>query len=243
MLAGMGFLIPALVVSVAAFVSGLAGFGFGLMAMGILPWFVGMRSASVLVSLFSFFNLGAALIPLRRHVRAANLVPLLAGVIVGVPLGVNLLVSLDEVLLKRCLGAAILLYLGVDILVLSRLKASLPRWSGVLAGIVGGALGGAFSTAGPPGVIYITCLRLGKEETKATILTYLLATTVYKLPFLLAGGLVTRDVLIRFAAWLIPAALSTLAGILLFRKITTGAFAVALRILLGVSAVMLLAFP
>ena len=236
-------LLPALAVSAASFVTGLAGFGFGLLAMGVLPWFVGMQSASVLVTLFSFGNLGGALFPLRRHLRAATLVPLLAGVAVGVPLGVLLLVSLDEVTLKRALSIAILLYLVTDVLLLSRLTFRLPRWSGVVAGLIGGALGGAFSTAGPPGVVYITAQRLSKEETKATILAYLLATTTYKLPFLIAGGLVTRGVLIRFAAWLVPAVLATLAGVRLFARLSPLAFGLAVRILLGASAVVLLVAP
>jgi uncharacterized protein len=236
-------LFPALALSAGAFVTALAGFGFGLVAMSVLPWFVGMRSASVLVTLFSFVNLTASLYPLRRHVRAATLLPLLAGLAVGVPLGVFLLVSLDEVLLKRLLGAAIILYLGVDILVLSRLTVRLPRWAGVVAGVVGGALGGAFSTAGPPGVVYINCMRLDKEETKATILCYLLATTTYKLPFLIAGGLVTGELLLRSAIWLAPVALATLAGVRLFARMSTAAFGTALRVLLAASAVVLIAFP
>jgi hypothetical protein len=162
---------------------------------------------------------------------------------VGVPLGVYFLASLDETVLKRALGAAIGLYLAADLLVLGRLTFRMPPAAGVLAGLLGGALGGAFSTGGPPGLIYVTSQRWDKERTKATVLAYLLSMTVYKLPYLIAGGLLTRGVMVRFALWIVPVAAAGYAGIRLFGRLSTPTFGLMLRILLAASAILLIVAP
>jgi len=96
----------------AAFAVGLTGYGFGLIAMGILPYVVTVTDANGLVAVLGLVVTLTSLVPRIRQVRLRVLLPLLVGALAGVPLGVLVLVRLDERLLRALLGAVILVALA-----------------------------------------------------------------------------------------------------------------------------------
>jgi len=105
-------LVIAFALLAAAFAIGLTGYGFGLVAMGILPYAMTVADSNALVAVLGLVVILIAFVPRVREVRVRILLPLLIGALAGVPLGVFVLVRLDERLLRVLLGAAILLALA-----------------------------------------------------------------------------------------------------------------------------------
>ena len=222
-------LLPA-AVFLAAFVSGLAGFGLGLVAMAILPYLLSVKVVTPITTLYAPLVFLAAFIPVRKHLEKKILVLVLVGAAAGVPLGVWGLATLPENLIKRVLGAVILLASTYE-LIWGRNKVGgiKPVW-GLPIGLFAGTLTGAFSTGGPPVMIYMTAQSDSRFAIKATATAYFISSSLYKVPFLWIHGLLTPEVL-RLTLLLAPAAAVGVAlGMLLFRRISNLVFR---RIVLG----------
>ena len=143
------------VVALAGAVQGAVGFGFGLVAVGVLGSFLPIKQASVMLV---FASLGINLfifIRLRHHFSLDRMRWMLAGAVVGVPLGVWALVKADEVLLRRVLGVVLLLTVLQRFIPGIKAKRWHPFWAGAPCGLASGALSGAFATGGPPAVAYV----------------------------------------------------------------------------------------
>lgn len=226
-------------VLLAGFVSGLAGFGFGLVLMGILPYLLSIRVIAPLATLYIPLVFLATFIPVRKHLDWKVLLPVLVGAAVGVPLGVWGLASFPEVLIKRVLGVAILAICAYELLLGKRQVARLrPAW-GLPIGLFTGSLTGAFATGGPPVMIYLTARSESRFAIKAAASAYFIVASLYKVPFLWIHRLLTWEV-IRLALFLAPAAAAGVAaGMLLFRKVSNEIFRIVVLCLLSVSGLML----
>jgi uncharacterized protein len=223
----------------ASFVAGVAGFGFGLVSMGILPLLISVKVANPLATFFAMAIVLFLAIPLRRHVDLKGLAPLLVGAAVGIPIGVWGLAVLDEGLMTRILGVTILLYVAYDFFGRNRPRRELPRWVGYPAGLLSGMFGGAFSASGPPAVMYVSSMYDDKFGFKANITTYFVLLTLYKIPFLVAGGLVTAEVGRYLLLLLGPAVVGTIAGRLLFGKVSNLTFHRAVLTILTVTGTVM----
>lgn len=233
-------LAPLLIFGAASLVTGLAGFGIGMMTMGILPYFIGFRTANVMITIVSLVMLAVVLWPIRKHLRVREMLPVLLGLALGIPFGVFLLARVDESVMKRVLGGFILAYVGYEIFLRKRVAFDVPRRLGYLLGFVGGAFGGAFSTGAPPAVAYINSRRWDKNTCKANIALYLIVLGCYKVPFLFAGRLVSVGELPRILLFLVPGLIGSLGGMYLFSRISTRAFRVVVYVLLAASSLLLL---
>lgn len=134
----------------AGFVTGLAGFGTGLIALGFWLYVVDPIVAVALVVINSVVAQVQSLYTVRRAFSWSRVWPFLLGGIVGVPLGVSILRSIDPKTLKIYLGLLLIAYTGVA-LGLRRLPTIL--WGGKIAdtvvGFGGGILGGIAGLSGP----------------------------------------------------------------------------------------------
>ena len=119
----------------ASFISGLSGFGFGLIAMALLPLLIGIKLANAFVSFCGLVIFAALTIPLRKHIAWRTLLPLLAGTALGVPIGVYGLVNLPESLLLKILAGFILSYVVFALLTHNREHIHMDRRWGYLAGL------------------------------------------------------------------------------------------------------------
>lgn len=224
----------------AAFVMSLAGFGYGLVSMGLYPFLVSIVDANVLASLLALPVIILNLTPLVRHLRWKLLLPIILGTAAGTPLGVWGLIRLPERILLFGLGAVILVAL---VLTEVRKKAAdraphVPAALGV--GLVGGAFGGAYSVSGPPVTLYLTSLLDDKREIKAHLLGYFLVQILYRLIFLAIGGAVSVDHIKTAVFLVVPLALGISAGMFLFWKIPSSKVRRITQAILAVSGIMLM---
>ena len=180
-------LLATAVLTLAGFVQGLTGFGFGMTAMSLLPLVLGLVEAQAVVTLTSTAACLLMAAVTLREVPWSNLPRLAIGVIAGVPLGFALLESLPRTMITRVLGLMICLMVLFEFFVTRRGSLRWPRWLEPIVGIVSGALTGAFNIGGPPLVAYIYSQPWSKEKHVAGL------TAVF-----LCGGLVRVMLLLRY---------------------------------------------
>lgn len=202
----------------AAFAQGVTGFGSALVAMPLLSLVLGVPEAAALVALLSLAVNVALLLPARRTLPWRRIASLLAGSLVGVPLGVFLLAGADPRLARGLLGVA-LVVTSVAMLRVRELRVGPGSGPGLAAGALAGVLGGAFNANGPVAVLYAAARRWGKEETHAALQLYFLASGVWVAALHGAAGITNRRVLLAAAAALPSLALGSCAGWAAHRRI------------------------
>src|SRR3954463_10919177 len=75
----------------AAFVTGLAGFAFAIVAAAVWLHFLPPTQATALIVAYGLIVQGVSVWSLRRAIQWRRLLPFLIGGVIGVPLGVELL--------------------------------------------------------------------------------------------------------------------------------------------------------
>jgi uncharacterized membrane protein YfcA len=155
------------VVLVAAVVTTLAGFGFSLMAVPLLASLAGPRDAVALASVLSFVSSAALLARLHRRVVWPVAGRQLGGAVVAMPLGLLVLLRVDE----RILLGAIALAVGLAALALQR-GLQLERGgvgADLGAGLLSGLLNTSVGTSGPPLVFVNQARGLEPDAFRATL--------------------------------------------------------------------------
>ena len=77
----------------AAFVTGLAGFAFGIVAAAVWLHFLPPAQAAVLIVVFGLIVQGVSVWKLRKALNWRRLMPFLIGGAIGVPIGAELLIK------------------------------------------------------------------------------------------------------------------------------------------------------
>ncbi len=247
----------------AAFAIGLTGYGFGLVAMGFLPYVFSVAEANAIVVPLGWLITVTALVPLRRHVDLRMLWPLALGALAGVPLGVVYLVRLDERVLRASLGAIILIALAASLYVARREtreaagkndhrgagdttsdsktnRSAAGRLLAIGVGVVSGSFGGAFSVSGPPVVVYINEVRREKTAIKANLLAYFAFLITTRIPYLVAADVLTPGILLTAAMMLPSVALGLWLGTLLHSRLPSSMVRYFIQGLLAFSAALLI---
>ncbi|MBL9215679.1 MAG: sulfite exporter TauE/SafE family protein [Opitutaceae bacterium] len=146
-----------LVVAVGSATQAITGFGFGLVALGLLGWWMELREASVLLAPAGLAMNALIFLRLRRHFTWTGLGPLAVAGLVAVPLGGLVLLHVSLRWLELALAAVMFASAAQG---LRRRRDDAPRtWhpvtAGVPCGFVGGLLTGAYGIGGPPVVSYL----------------------------------------------------------------------------------------
>lgn len=224
----------------AAFVMSLTGFGYGLVSMGAYANVMSVADANLLATVLSIIVIVVNLAPLRRSVRWRLLLPIFAAAAVGIPIGVYVLVLIDERILKIALGVVILAVVGVNQLSVGSevRKPNIP--AAAAAGLVSGAMGGAFAIGGLPMTLYLSGVLQDKRELKANQLLYLLVTMSARVPLLVAGSGVSRDLVITGGVLLVPVAIGIAGGIWAYSRMSSVWVRRVVQMLLAISAILLI---
>ncbi len=200
------------VLSLAGFVQGLTGFGFGMVAMAMLPALLGMQDAQAIVTVAGFTATLTRTALTLGDVQWTSVGRLWIGSLVGVPLGFALLTSAPQDLVMRGLGLALCAMVMFEICFARRRGIRLPPWSAWGIGLTSGALSGAFNVGGPPLVAYIYDRPWTKEQQVATLNGIFIGTGLVRLGMLLFHEHLNSTTLAS-AAWAIgPMAIALLCG-------------------------------
>ena len=176
----------------AAIVRGYSGFGFSLLSITALSLIY--APAHVIPAIF-LLEVAASLhlLPsIWRHVHWRSLLPLMAGALLGTPLGVYALANFPQApmtlaLALFVLAATFLLWKGFSLKAMPTAPATLA------VGTATGLANGAFGMGGPPVVLFYFASPAGNAAGRASLIAYFLFTDVVGLGFLSREGLVTRE--------------------------------------------------
>jgi len=132
------------------FVSGLAGFGTGITAMGIWLYALSPSVAASLVVVCSVVSAAQTLPTIWHAIDVKRVLPFIGPGLIGVPIGTVLLSYIDARAFKIGMGGFLLIYSTYMIFRRSQLKS---KWGGRFAdgaiGFGGGLLGGLAGLSGP----------------------------------------------------------------------------------------------
>ena len=219
------------------FVSGLAGFGTALFALGFFLQVMEPEQAVAIVVVISVAGGFQGIWEVREAVRGnpRRLARFLLPSLVGIPLGVTVLHLIDARTLKLVIGGFLILYGGYF-----SLRRSLPNLShptpriDMGVGFAGGVLGGAAALSGALPTMWCALRGWTKQETRAVLQPYNVAVLLLTALLLAAKGAYTSDVLLGIAVAL-PVSLSFFQlGLRVFRRLPDATFR---RLLIGLSFV------
>jgi uncharacterized protein len=229
--------LTALVVFFATVVHGIAGFGTGQIAMGILPFFREPGPASIIVSLLVFVTNVRVFWASREAFNFRDWIIPVIGLAVGLPIGVYLFGTLDQAGMRVAIGVVMLI--GTIIIALTRQVQAISDWirstgyqpgpiSGIIAGFLSGVTGGAVSIPGPPMIIYGAFLvetdYWKPEQMKAIFTAFFATNLLYRLGLLLFTGDVTGELALE-ALIVAPALfLGSWLGLKLFERLPKETF-------------------
>jgi len=215
----------------AAFVAGLAGFAFGIVAAAGWLHFLSPAQAAALIVAFGLIVQGMAVWKLRQALRWRRLLPFLIGGAIGVPLGGEILRWTAPASLRMAIGAILVLF-SLYSLVRPKLPSAAsagPTADGAI-GIANGVIGGATGLAGIVAVIWCSLRGWPPAEQRAVFQPAGVAVFLMTGLWLGSTGMIGADTLRLFLIGLPFLALGTWAGLRCFGHLDEAAFR---RVVLG----------
>ncbi len=234
-LATTGFAV--LCIFLAAIVRGYSGFGFSLLAITALS--LVLPPAEIVPSIF-MLEVAASLhlLPgIWKDVHWRSISLLLAGCLAGTPFGVWLLAHVAAPPMLLALGIFVL----VSAAVLARgfaLKTMPGRGVSFAIGAISGLFNGAFSTGGPPVIIFYFASPAGAVVGRASLIAYFLGTDMIALPLLAREGLITWEASFRALIFLPALLLGVWLGARSFKGADPAVFRKYVLLILATLAVL-----
>lgn len=179
----------------AGFVNGLAGFGTGLVALGLWLHVMDPLLAAPLVAVSSVIAQLLSLTAVRHALELRRLWPFLLGGVLGVPLGVLALDRIEVEAFRTAMGIFLVVY-AVSVLAARRVPP--VEWGGRPAdgavGVAGGILGGAAGLSGVLPTIWCGLRGWSKAEQRAVFQPFNLVILSWALVSQAAQGFLTEEV-------------------------------------------------
>src|SRR5580704_10499402 len=204
------------IIFIATLIRSAFGFGEALVAVPLLAFCIPLEVAAPLAVLVSITIAGIVVVQDWKHIHLHSTGWLVFSTLFGIPLGLLLLTSSHQRIVKGALGIIIL---GFSIYSLSgrapfELKRDNRAWL-LVCGFCAGVLGGAYGMNGPPLVIYGAMRRWSAQHFRATLQGYFLPASIIGMGGYSLAGLWTRTVT-RYYLLSLPL---TLLGVFLGRAI------------------------
>ena len=185
------------------FVSGLAGFGTALMALGLWLYVLPPTVAVSLVLICSVVGQTATLPSMWRSFDLSLVWPFVIGGLLGVPIGTMLIAHADPRVFKRTIGVFLLVF-PLALYFSAPMALTIGgRFADAVVGFAGGILGGLAGLSGPLPILWASVRGWGKDERRGIFQTFNWTVLFVALCLQIAGGRVGSDVL-WFAALALP---------------------------------------
>jgi uncharacterized membrane protein YfcA len=224
----------------AALVTGVAGFAFGLVASAVWLHVLTPLQAATLIIFYGLVVQGYAVWKLRHALNVALLWPFLLGGAVGVPVGASILGLASAAHMRVGIGAVLIVYA-----VYSLLRPQLPpaRSANALAdgaiGFLNGVLGGMTGLAGIIVIIWCGLRGWPKDVQRSVFQPFAVFVFLISAAWLGARGEISLDTLKLFGIGLPLLLLGTWLGLKLYGRLDEAAFRKIVLALLLVSGVVL----
>lgn len=214
----MTLFLACIIIFISAVVQGATSFGFSLLALPLLGLLYPLKVVvPTLVALSLLLN-SIILIKLRVKPHIKELLILGVFAILTIPIGVKLLLVMDESALKIIVS---LLLIIVSILMLKGIKIQLKnkKLSYAIAGIFSGILNGAVSLSGPPIVILLANEGKDKNSFRSSLTFLFILLNIYTIMLYIYNGLFLDPALYKMTLLIPFMIIGSVFGIYLGNKI------------------------
>ena len=183
------------VVFFATLIRSTFGFGEALIAVPLLALILPVGIAAPVAVLLSITIAAVVVVQDWRKIHVRSTGWLLAPTLVGIPLGIALLTSSHQRLVKAVLAVVIIAFSGYFLTGkrLPELRRDSRPWL-LGCGFFAGVLGGAYGMNGPPLVIYGAMRRWSPQHFRATLQGYFLPASIVAMAGYWMAGLWTPAV-------------------------------------------------
>ena len=226
------------VLFLATFIRSALGFGEALVAVPLLALTLPVQVAAPLAVLVSITVAVVVVIQDWRNVHVGSAGWLVLSTLFGIPLGLLLLKTVPESIVKSILGVFIIAF------ALYSLAGHKPELHSdrlaPLFGFIAGILGGAYGMNGPPLVVYGVLRRWQPAQFRATLQGYFLIASMVGMAGYAVTGLWTRTVTRYFLLSLPLALIAIFLGHAVHRRLSGARFLIAVNVGLALIGVLLL---
>ena len=224
----------------ASFVTGLAGFAFGLVAAAIWLYALTPVQTTTLIVAYGLLVQGYAVWKLRHSVNVSRLMPLIIGSAIGVPFGILLLRWVPPAALRATIGLLLIVFSLYNLA-----RPALPitkeasRLADASAGLINGLVGSSTGLAGIVIVIWSNLRGWPRDEQRAAFQPTGVVTFLITLIGLGGIGAINTENAELFVIGLPALAVGTWAGWKLYGKFDERKFRIAVLVLLLLSGAAL----
>jgi uncharacterized protein len=225
---------------VAAFVTGLTGFAFGMVAAAIWLHALTPIQATVSIAAYALLVQGYAVWKLRRALIMSRLTPFIIGSAIGVPAGIAVLRWTSPADLRITVGVLLILF---SLYNLARPKLPEVKQAGALldggVGVLNGVLGGSTGLAGILVMIWSSLRGWPRDEQRAVFQPTGVATFLMIIIWMGGTRTITTDTLRLFVIGLPALIAGSWLGWKLYGRLDEATFRKIVLGLLLASGVML----
>ena len=168
-----------MIIFISTLIRSAFGFGEALVAVPLLAFCIPLEVAAPLVVLVSITIAGIVVVQdwKKIHLRSAGW--LVLSTLLGIPLGLLLLTSSHQRVVKGALGVILIAFSVYSLIGRTALELKRDSRGRLLAcGFCAGVLGGAYGMNGPPLVIYGAMRRWSAQHFRATLQGYFLPASI-----------------------------------------------------------------
>jgi uncharacterized membrane protein YfcA len=224
----------------AAFVTGLAGFAFGMVAAAIWLHALTPVQAIALIVAYALLVQGYAVWKLKQALNVGRLIPFIAGSAVGIPVGVIILKWASPSDLRIAVGLLLILFSLYNLI---RPKLPQAKQAGSLldaiVGVFNGLLAGSTGLGGILPTIWCGVRGWSKDEQRAVFQPTAVATFLMTIVWLGGAGTLTADIGRLFAIGLPALIAGTWLGWKLYGRLDEATFRKVVLFVLLASGVTL----
>lgn len=203
------------------FIQRVTGFGFGIIFVSCATFLIASHGQTTALSgmLALLCAIGTG-IQVFRYLNWRKMIIILITFLIVSFFAVRLVTMLDAALMKKILGATLILVSLYFMAMNGRIRLSPTPLTQISMGTLSGITGGLFGMQGPPAVLYFISCTDSKEEYMAICQWYFIIGNIAMTLYRAGSGFVTADVLTTFA-WCVPAIpLGLWAGSKVYSKIS-----------------------
>jgi uncharacterized membrane protein YfcA len=223
------------------FVSGIAGFAFGLVALSFWVWQIDPKLLAPMVVFGSFVAQSLSMGVVRRSFDWKRLMPFLVGGALGVPVGVALLGVVNVTMFRLFVGVSLIVYCSLMLFMTDvRPISAGGQWADGVSGLIGGVMGGLAGLTGPAPTLWCTVRGWDKDTQRSIFQSSTLAMQAIALATYWLNGTLTPTVGKVFALMFPAIIIPTFAGAQIYKRINAVAFRRIVLLLLLLSGVVLL---
>jgi uncharacterized membrane protein YfcA len=187
----------------AGLTQGLTGFGFGLVAVPLLSFFISPRVVAPMIVLYTSVTNLMVVSNSWRYLNISRIYILTLAALLGIPFGTWIINSMEPDLLRLFIGivvslSAILMAVGI------KFKINREKIASIFVGFVSGILSGSIAVGGPPVILFFTNQEVPREEFRANIAAYFAPISWAANLSFYVGGLLTMQTIL-YSLWFVPA--------------------------------------